>query len=156
MINLRPMTQTEYDAYIPVLREEYGADRAKNLHDSLDVQLQEADRQIASLLPQGLETPGHLLWRVVTADGEVPVGELWVFVDSAARRAFIYDIKIDEAYRGKGYGEATMNRLEEELQPHSVRQIGLSVFGDNQVAFHLYEKLGYYTVATNMQKDVSS
>ena len=155
MINLRPMTQTEYDAYLPVLREEYAADRAKNLHDSLDAQLQEADRQIASLLPQGLETPDHLLWRVVTADGEIPVGVLWVFLDSAAKRAFIYDIQIDEAFRGKGYGEATMNRLEVELQARNVRQIGLSVFGENQVASHLYKKLGYYTVATNMQKDVS-
>ncbi|MGO8950802.1 MAG: GNAT family N-acetyltransferase [Ktedonobacterales bacterium] len=154
MIKLRPMTETEYGAYLPALREGYAGDRARNLHDSLESQLEAADRQIAGLLPQGLQTPNHLLWRVVTAEGEIPVGVLWVFVDSTAKKAFIYDIQIDEPYQGKGYGTATLNRLDEELQGYDVAQIGLSVFGENRGAFKLYQKLGYYIVATNMQKDL--
>jgi ribosomal protein S18 acetylase RimI-like enzyme len=151
------MTSSEFEAYIPVLREGYARDRARNLRDSLESQLAEADQQIAGLLPQGVQTPNHFLWHVM-AEGEgnsIPVGVLWVFLDRAALKAFIYDIQIDEPYQGKGYGGDTLACLENELRPYAVRQIGLSVFGDNERAFHLYQKAGYYIVATNMQKDVT-
>ena len=157
MITLRPMTSSEFDAYLPVLREGYAGDRAKNLHDSLESQLAAADQQIAGLLPEGVQTPNHFLWRVMAqVEGDsIPVGVLWVFLDRAARKAFIYDIEIDQPYQGKGDGGATLTCLETELRPYDVRQIGLSVFGDNQTASHLYQKSGYYVVATNMQKDLA-
>ena len=51
-------------------------------------------------------TPGHTLW-IVEADGE-RVGLLWLAErDSGGRRViFIYDVEIDDAHRGKGYGRA--------------------------------------------------
>jgi hypothetical protein len=50
MVTLRPMTTSEFEAYIPVLREGYARDRAKNLRVSLESQLAEADQQISGLL----------------------------------------------------------------------------------------------------------
>jgi ribosomal protein S18 acetylase RimI-like enzyme len=157
MVTLRPMTSSEFAAYIAGLRESYARDRAKNLRDSLESQLAEADQQISELLPQGVQTPNHFLWQVIAEEegASIPVGNLWVFVDTEARKAFIYDIQIDQPYQGKGYGGDTLTCLENELRPYAVRQIGLNVFGDNDSAFHLYQKAGYYIVATHMQKDMT-
>ena len=155
MVTLRPMTETEYNAYMPHLLEAYAEDRARNLRESIESQRAEAERQTAMLLPQGIHTSNHFFWRVVTEE-DLPVGVLWVFVDTAAHKAFIYDIEIEESYQGHGYGTATLHLLEEQLRPYQVRQIGLNVFGDNQVAFRLYQKVGYYVMATSMQKDVQA
>jgi ribosomal protein S18 acetylase RimI-like enzyme len=158
MVTLRPMTSSEFEAYIPGLRESYARERAQNLRDSLESQLVEADKQISELLPQGAETPNHFLWHVMAEEegNSIPVGVLWVFLDREAQKAFIYDIQIDPPYQGKGYGGDTLACLENELRPYSVRQIGLNVFGDNARAFRLYQKAGYYIVATHMQKDTTS
>ena len=157
MVTLRPMTSSEFEAYIPVLLEGYARERANNLHDSLESQLAEAEKQTSELLPQGVQTPNHFLWHVIAEErgASVTVGNLWVFPDTAAHKAFIYDIQIDQPYQGKGYGGDTLACLENELRPYSVRQIGLSVFGDNERAFRLYQKAGYYIVATHMQKDLN-
>jgi ribosomal protein S18 acetylase RimI-like enzyme len=157
MVTLRPMTSSEFEAYIPGLRESYARERAKNLSDSLDSQLAEADKQISGLLPQGVQTPNHFLWQVMAEEEGtlISVGVLWVFLDTAAQKAFIYDIQIDQPYQGKGYGGDTLACLENELRPYAVRQIGLSVFGDNERAFRLYQKAGYYIVATHMQRDMT-
>jgi ribosomal protein S18 acetylase RimI-like enzyme len=79
-----------------------------------------------------------------------------VYCIRAAQKAFIYDIQIDQPYQGKGYGGDTLACLENELRPYALRQIGLNIFGDNERAFRLYQKAGYYIVATHMQKDVTS
>src|SRR5215467_9237188 len=157
MVTLRPMTSSEFEAYIPGLRESYARERAQNLRDSLESQLAEADKQLSELLPRGVQTPNHFLWQVMAEEEgtAIPTGVLWVFLDRTAQKAFIYDIQIDQPYQGKGYGGDTLTCLENELRPYAVRQIGLNVFGDNERAFRLYQKAGYYTVATHMQKDMT-
>lgn len=154
MVTLRPMTESTYDAWMANLRASYAADRARAEDLPLDDRQAEADRQIAGLLPQGASTPDHFFWRIVAEDG-AGVGWLWVFHDTAQRRAFIYDVEIDETQRGKGYGEATMRALEEALLPLAVTHIGLSVFGFNTAARALYDKLGYSVAATFMLKRIS-
>ena len=87
-------------------------------------------------------------------DSGAAVGSLWVFVDEPKKRAFIYNIEIDAAQRGKGYGRRALELLEETLRPQGVTRIALNVFGDNAIAQALYRKIGYYTVATYMQKEI--
>ncbi|HEX8732988.1 MAG TPA: GNAT family N-acetyltransferase [Ktedonobacterales bacterium] len=153
MVTLRPMTEAEYDAWMASLRASYAADRARAEDLPLDERQAEADKQIAGLLPQGASTPDHFFWRIIADDG-AGVGWLWVFHDTVQRRAFIYDIEIDEAQRGKGYGEAAMRALEEALRPAGATHIGLSVFGFNTAARALYDKLGYSVAATYMLKRI--
>jgi ribosomal protein S18 acetylase RimI-like enzyme len=154
MIALRPMTQEEYDPYIRFLREDYAKERAGSSDTPLEEERIESGRQIDSLLPDGLHSAGHHLWIVVEVDGGAVVGTLWVFVDGGKKRAFIYDIAIQEAQRGKGYGRRTLELLEDELRPLGVSRIALNVFAQNIVARGLYEKQGYYAVATSMQKAI--
>ncbi len=153
MVTLRPMTDAEYEPYLRRVRETYARDRAESSRTSLEEELAEADRQIAQLLPNGLGTPNQHLWTVVDAVG-APVGILWVYVDRDHQRGFIYDIEMREDQRGKGYGRATLEALEAELRPRDVTRIALNVFARNAVARHLYDQVGYYPVATVMQKDI--
>lgn len=154
MVTLQPMTEDEYNAYLPHLLEGYAAERAEADDTPLEQERTAASEQTASLLPQGLRTPDHYLWRVVAEDG-ARVGTLWVHVQPAEQRAFIYDIEIDAAQRGKGYGEATMRALEEQLRPRGFTHIGLNVFGPNTVARALYDKIGYRLAATFMLKRIA-
>lgn len=153
MVTLHPMTDAEYDAYIASTVDDFAAERAQAEDIPLDEMRTTVSAQMASLLPQGLRTPDHHFWRVVADDGAT-VGTLWVHVEAAPLRAFIYDIVIDAAQRGKGYGEATMRALEEQLRPTSVTHIGLNVFGHNATARALYDKMGYRVAATFMLKRI--
>lgn len=153
MITLRPMIEAEYDALLATLRASYGVERAQAEDMPLESGQAEGNAQIAQLLPQGLATPDHYFWRAIAEDGEA-VGSLWVNHKPDQRRAFIYDIEIDETQRGKGYGEATMRALEGALRPMGVTHIGLSVFGFNTTARALYDKLGYRVAATYMLKRI--
>ncbi len=154
MVTLQPMTEADYDAYRANAVEDYAAERALAEDTSLEEERKTASAQLAGLLPQGLRTPGHHFWRVVAEDG-TRVGSLWAHFEAERRRAFIYDIVIDAAQRGKGYGEATMRALEEELRPTDLTHIELNVFGHNSVARALYDKMGYHVAATYMLKRIA-
>ena len=153
MISLRPMTQVEFDVYLPSLVEGYAQERAAAAHTPLEVERETSRSQIASLLKAGLATANQHVWRLAAEGGE-PVGILWVDVSETEQRAFIYDFVIEPAFRGKGYGKQALEALETELRPKGVRRILLNVFGHNQVARHLYERSGYGMVAITMQKDI--
>lgn len=154
MVTLRPMTGEEYDAFKSEQSESYAADRARA--DDMDIETARAvaSKQLAEILSAGAATPGHRFWKVIEQGGSA-VGNLWVFVDDSQRRAFIFDIEIAEGQRGKGYGEATMRVLEDELRPTDVTHIGLSVMGFNTSARALYDKLGYTVSATYMLKRIA-
>jgi ribosomal protein S18 acetylase RimI-like enzyme len=155
MVTLRPMTEAEYAAFMSGLSESYAADRARAEDMEIETARAAASKQLKEILSAGAATPGHRFWTVVEPGGSA-VGNLWVFVDDSQRRAFIFDIAIDEGQRGKGYGEATMRALEEELRPTDVTHIGLSVMGFNTGARALYDKLGYTVSATYMLKRIAS
>jgi ribosomal protein S18 acetylase RimI-like enzyme len=145
------MTEAELERMKRVNLEDYARQRSRNFDTPIEQERDVAARQFADLLKDGPATEGHLLWSVVRDGGEV-VGNLWVHVDAAERRAFIYDVTIGEQHRGQGYGRHTLELLEEEMRPRGVTRIGLNVFGDNAVARHLYEKQGYRTTSTHLEK----
>ena len=151
MLALRPMTEAEFKRMKRVTLEDYARQRSRNFDTPIQQEREIAARQFAELLKDDLATEGHLLWSVVRDDGEV-VGSLWIHVDAAERRAFIYDVTIGERYRGQGYGRRTLELLEGEMRPRGVTRIGLNVFGDNAVAHHLYRTHGYRTTSTHMEK----
>jgi RimJ/RimL family protein N-acetyltransferase len=150
-VTLRPMSEAEYGAFRAVLDEHYAQGTAR----ARDIPLEEArvvtGHQVAELLKDGLDTEGHHLWNVVS-EHDGPVGDLWVFVDPTKRSAFIYDIEINEQYRGQGYGKAAMLVVESAVRPMGAAHIDLNVFGYNTRARRLYEGLGYEPIAIGMRK----
>src|SRR5699024_11077698 len=103
----------------------------------------------------GSATKGHFLFTILHE--EEPIGNLWLYVRSKnqEKRAFIYDIKLHEAQRGMGLGERTMEALDEYAKSKGIKQIRLHVFGHNQPAKALYEKMGYEITNYHMEKRIS-
>ena len=89
-------------------------------------------------------------------EGDVVVGTLWL----APRRDggspdewYIYDVAIEEEFRGRGLGRATMLAAESYVATNGGRRLALNVFGYNTVARALYDSLDYEVVAIAMRKE---
>jgi ribosomal protein S18 acetylase RimI-like enzyme len=91
----------------------------------------------------------------VINEGET-IGTLWLSDQSpqGAGGWFIYDIVVDEAYRGQGLGRKTMEAGEEFVKAHGGTRLALNVFGPNRVARNLYEAMNYQVMAISMFKDL--
>ena len=83
-----------------------------------------------------MRTSGQHVFAVEAPDGEV-VGQVWLGereTRDEGRGAFVYEIRIDEEQRGRGYGRAAMLLLEDEARGLGLDRIELNVFGGNEVA----------------------
>ena len=100
----------------------------------------------AEVLPQGLATPDTVI-SVLEADGD-RVGTVWVRLGfdrtpDGAALAWVFDVVVDEAMRGRGHGRALMLLAEHECLARDAHHLGLNVFADNPTARGLYGSLGY-------------
>ncbi len=153
-IEFRKMSQDEYSKYSEPQLESYAQDIARNFKRPIDEVRIDAKEQVNRTLKDGLSTQGHFLFNVIEKKTGETIGRIWYNVEKDKKRAFLYDILIHKAYRGKGYGRKTLQLLEAKLRDMGIKQLGLHVFGDNQVAINLYKTQDYYTASFNMQKDL--
>ena len=65
---------------------------------------------------------------------------------------FIYDVEIDDAHRGKGYGRAAMELAEEQARAQGIGASS-STSSAATVARKLYLSLGYVETSVQMAKD---
>jgi ribosomal protein S18 acetylase RimI-like enzyme len=87
--------------------------------------------------------------------GEELVGWLWLAVpqgDGNPSMAWVNDVEIDAAFRGRGYGRRAMLLAEQEARARGMTSIGLNVHGHNTVARALYDSLGYEVMTQQMSK----
>ena len=77
---------------------------------------------------------------------------IWMKHEAPRLQGFIFDISLEEAQRGKGYGKQTMLALEEFAKELGLQTIGLHVFANNTAAMKLYRGLGYEVTSQNMTK----
>ncbi|MEV7692685.1 GNAT family N-acetyltransferase [Microbacterium sp. NPDC089189] len=115
-----------------------------------------AQRSYERLFPDGRPVAGHEVFRVL-AEGDRPVGHLWLgpHPDALGDVLYVWDIEIDDAERGRGFGRAAMTAAEERARERGARAIALNVFGFNATARALYESLGYQPTAIQMRKELS-
>lgn len=113
------------------------------------------ERNKAALFVDGVPNDDQHFFDVM--DDETPVGTLWL----AQRREgdggewYVYDIELDEEFRGRGLGRQTMQAAEDYVRAQGGRRLGLNVFGPNVIARTLYESLGFKTMAIGMRKDLT-
>jgi ribosomal protein S18 acetylase RimI-like enzyme len=154
-VSLRPMNRDEFARWLPAARDRYARDIARSGSKSdEEASRRKAIEDTEQLFPGDQPSPDQFVF-VVEAGSEA-VGEFW-FAERATglgRCLWIYDIRIDEAYRGRGYGKAAMLFAEAEARQRGYSRIGLNVFGDNGIARSLYQSLGYEENAIFMSKAV--
>jgi ribosomal protein S18 acetylase RimI-like enzyme len=81
------------------------------------------------------------------------VGMLW-FAMREPHTAFVYDVRIDEAFRRRGYASEAFRELEQKARALGAVKIALHVFGVNHAAIDLYTKLGYQATNILMAKSL--
>jgi ribosomal protein S18 acetylase RimI-like enzyme len=151
---LRPMREDEFPGFRADSVIAYAQGIEQQGGQTAEFARRKSEEDHAAVLPDGLSTPGHTLW-IVEAAGE-RVGVLWLAErDSGGRRViYIYDVEIDEAHRGKGYGRAAMELAERQARAAGIGRIELNVFGGNEVARKLYRSLGYVETSVQMAIDL--
>jgi ribosomal protein S18 acetylase RimI-like enzyme len=153
-LSLRPLRDDEYAAFVTTSKAGYAQGIEEQAGFTADYARQKAEEDFATILPAGLATPGHAIF-VIDADGEA-VGRLWLAEREvgAQRVLYIYDIEIDEAFRGRGLGRAAMLLAEDQARERGITRLSLNVFGGNQTARNLYHSLGYVESSIQMSKDL--
>lgn len=151
---LRPLRADEYDAWQRAVTDAYALE-IETLGDTpREAARAKAEKDMATILPQGLATAGHWI-SALERDGE-SVGRLWLAERTMDGRQviYVYDVEVDERHRGEGLGRAAMLLAEGEARARGVSRIELNVFGGNTVARGLYRSLGYVERAISMGKDL--
>jgi len=143
----RPMTEDEYRAWDDHSRESYAQDWIRRGVPKAEAYAK-SERSHAELLPQGSATE-NMLFSVVEHEG-ARVGTLWLGEREGA--AFVYDVRVDDAYLGQGHGRTLMLLAEAQAVAAGRSRIALNVFAGNAPAERLYESLGYETTMYHLYK----
>ena len=148
-LQLRPIEDEEFAAWLPQLREEYAEELVRDYGMST-----EKARTRSALEIDGHRPANHSVF-VLEVDGE-SVGHLWLVErrDDFEPTLSVYDVDIDEPHRGRGYGRAAMLLAEEEARRRGLTRIALHVGGRNDVARNLYQSLGFEENDIAMSKPV--
>lgn len=151
-VTLRPIREDEFEHWLSRTRQGYAEEMVLNGGASVDRARDKAANDVEQLFPGGRPSADQSVF-VIEADGR-PVGDLWIAEreDELQHSLWIYDVHLDEAERGRGYGKAAMLHAEEEARRRGLRHVGLMVFGGNEVARNLYRSLGYAENAVVMSK----
>jgi ribosomal protein S18 acetylase RimI-like enzyme len=147
------MLDDEFTAWLPQMRDAYAQAMIDDAGFSPEAAAEKAAADVKQLFPEGGPSADQLVF-VLEADGE-RVGELWLAERADMSRhpcLFVYDIHVDEAQQGRGYGKAAMLCAEDEARRRGLGRVALNVFGRNEVARGLYRSLGYEENAVAMSK----
>jgi len=155
MVTLRPMTPEAWERWHAASIRAYAADKVRVGAWPAEEAEGTSAAEFASLLPAGQATAGHEFLSIVSDAGEI-VGTLWFgpLREAGGGTVFIYDIEVDEAFRGQGHGRGALLALEPLARDLGYDAIGLHVFGDNDVARNLYRSAGYVETDVNMRKSL--
>jgi ribosomal protein S18 acetylase RimI-like enzyme len=153
-ITFVPFPPADLDAWLKNTLIRYIDERVA-AGDSLAEAEANAHASVEHLFPHGSPAPGQLIGHLVSS--RQTIGYLWIGVAGTdPGRWWVWDIMIDDEFRGRGHGREAMLLAEELARREGASTIGLNVFGHNQVARSLYSSLGFRETAVQMRKDLSS
>lgn len=138
-VSVRPMGDAELAAYADGAVAAYAAER-EAAGESAALALATARASFDELLPGGRAGPDQHLMAVHV--GDAVAGRVWV-CERWPAQAWVYDVEVDPAFRGRGVGAAAMVHGARLARDLGHRWLGLNVFGPNTHARGLYERLGY-------------
>jgi ribosomal protein S18 acetylase RimI-like enzyme len=149
-VDIRPMDEAAIGRWLDRARAAYIADLIASGIGKAAASRTAAEQEVAAF-PDGRPARGHVLFDVIVDDEKV--GSLWMGPRDLDDEDhwWVWDIEIDEAWRGRGIGRAAMELAEREAQLRGCVEIGLTVTADNP-ARRLYESLGYREASIRMRK----
>lgn len=152
-MKLIPMTQTIYSDYLKQAIKEYAEDKIKAKTWTEQEALELSKASFASLLPEGIHTPSHHLLMIEHDDTKI--GYTWVYFEpTKTSEAFVYDFLVFEDYQGKGHGQTAMQAIKLFCHNQGAAKLSLHVFGHNQRALHVYEKVGFVITDYSLSIDL--
>ena len=103
------MTLDEFSRWRDQSIPAYAADKVRSGRWSESESLVEAEKELTSLLPEGLASAGHVFF-TIEAESALSVGAIWI---AKTGRAFgpigyVYDLVVWQEYRRKGYAAQAM------------------------------------------------
>ena len=148
------MREDEFPAYCAAVEQGYAREIEEYGGIPAEQARKKAARDVLETLGGGLGSPGQDIY-VIEEEGE-RVGVLWVSEreSQGARVLWVYDVEIEERFRGRGLGRAAMRLCEEQAARRGIGRVELNVFGGNAVARNLYRSLDYHEVSVWMGKDL--
>lgn len=154
MIDLIPMSPEQYAAYVDQAVREYADEKVRAGNWSAEEALARSAEEHRQLLPEGPSTPNHYLFLIEDTENGRHVGMIWLARLSFGGKetCWVYDFRIDEPFRRRGYGEQALRAADEKARELGLDSISLHVFGHNVAARRLYEKMGYEITNINMTK----
>jgi ribosomal protein S18 acetylase RimI-like enzyme len=150
-IRLRPLRQDELAQFLAALRREYVRGMIEDAGMTPAAAEEKADADHRSLFPDGTVQAEHRIAQLEN-DGGDHVGHVW-WAPRGAGRAFVYDLFIEEHFRGGGLGRRALELVEEDARAEGLSGIDLNVWGRNEVARRLYRSAGFDERAVFMSKD---
>jgi len=148
-IDLRPMEDDDFSAWLPLLRQEYAVELIRDYGMSPDQARAHAAAEI-----DGHRPDGHSVF-TIDVDGQT-VGHLWLVERRDAYEPIlsVYDLDVEKPYRGRGYGKAAMLFAEEEARRRGLTRVALRVGARNDIARNLYRSLGFEENEIAMSKPI--
>jgi len=123
MVTLEPISPEAFERWRTVAIRGYAADKVRVGAWPAEGAEERSERDFATLLPDGLATPGHH-FRSIVNDAGVAVGVLWFgpLREIGRGMCFIWDIEVDAKARGRGYGRAALLALEPVARSCAIRE----------------------------------
>lgn len=154
-MEMQEMTAEEFEEFIQYSIHEMSRHRAKEAGTSPAECVSLVEEEVKKHLPEGRKTQGHYFYAL---KNETKIaGRLWFGRRGVgpAEKVFIFDVVVDEEYRGKGLGRFMLQWLERKTHQLGLTTISLHVFAYNAAARSLYESEGYSVTNLYMAKTVS-
>jgi ribosomal protein S18 acetylase RimI-like enzyme len=152
-IRLRPLREGEFAEFLLALRREYVRGLVEEAGMTAAEAEQKADADHALLFPDGVAQPQHRIAQLENGGGD-RVGHVF-WGPRGVSRAYVYDLFIDERFRGQGLGRKALELVEADARDAGLRGIDLNVWGRNDVARRLYRPAGFDERAVFMFKELA-
>ncbi len=152
MVDLRPMTEDEYRAWLAADFPRYAEAMVRAGYWAEERAFERSRADHDRLLPQGLATPDHYLYMIEESELGAGVGVPWLGVDRRSKRpsGFIYDLFVEGPHRRRGYATGAMRAPEDKARELGLSSLALHVSASKEGARRLYERLGYAVRGFNM------
>ncbi|MEG9296828.1 GNAT family N-acetyltransferase [Mangrovibacillus sp. Mu-81] len=146
-----PMTSEEFSIFVEKSIISYASEKTRSGNWNEEEALDRAKADYERFLPQGEKTENNYLYSLYNENARV--GSFWIAV-MPNQTGYIYNIEIEEEFRGKGFGKSAMKEIEIKAKELGLNKIELHVFAHNTPARRLYETIGYEVTNVIMAKSI--